>query len=672
LQTSPKQERRKAARPRALGPEAGVWALLLLPAVLTVYLSFRAGGVYAGTIGSVALVMALLLLLRITLSPDPFSGVGAGLAITGGALGLYAVWCLLSAEWSGAPARAMIEFDRALLYWLTLIFFGSFARRAQRLDAVIRWLAAGVLVVCAVGLVSRLFPDVIAVSPGVANHRLSYPITYWNGLGLLASLGLIFGLHLASSLYEPVYVRVGAAAGIPVLVATLYFTFSRGAIAAGAIGLLIYLLVARPRGALGGLLAALPPGAVVLHACYGADLLSTYRPTVPRAVEQGHEVALVVAACVVAAVLLRLLALPLDRRLAAIKVTPAGRRFGWGALGLAAMLIVAAFALSGGPGYVERQADRFVEGTEVTREGDLRRRFTDVGANGRVEHWQVALDEFRANPVTGTGAGTYSISWARDRDSSLKVEDAHSLYLETIAELGVVGGALVILAMLGLFGGLALAVRRERLPVYGVLLAVGVTWALEAGLDWVWEMPAITLRLFAFGGMAIARPPSKAVRRPPQRLTRVLLGAGVMALAVTPSLIVVSQHHLDDGTRAFLRGDCAAAIDSSLSSIGVLSARSDPYLLLGFCDARLGEDALAVGAMRRAVSLDPEGWKSHYGLALAQATAGQDPRRAAREAFRLNPRSVLTADIREKFDTNDPEKWKRRARKARLFSSLSN
>ena len=52
--------------------------------------------------------------------PTHATPIGSGLA-------LFAVWTLLSAGWSDAPARAMIEFDRALAYLLVVVLIGSLA-----------------------------------------------------------------------------------------------------------------------------------------------------------------------------------------------------------------------------------------------------------------------------------------------------------------------------------------------------------------------------------------------------------------------------------------------------------------------------------------------------------------------------------------------------------------
>jgi hypothetical protein len=71
--------------------------------------------------------------------------------------------------------------------------------------------------------------------------------------------------------------------------------------------------------------------------------------------------------------------------------------------------------------------------------------------------------------------------------------------------------------------------------------------------------------------------------------------------------------------------------------------------------------------MRNAVDRDPNNWVYHYGLALVLGAEGRDPRPAIAEARRLNPREPRAIEAEEAFaSTNDPEKWRRRALKARL------
>ncbi len=271
--------------------------------------------------------------------------------------------------------------------------------------------------------------------------------------------------------------------------------------------------------------------------------------------------------------------------------------------------------------------------------------------------------------MKGTGAGTYELTWAQNRPSQFTVRDGHSLYLETLSELGVIGGVLLLLTLGGILAGLGLRAGGHDRAVWTAMFAAGGVWALHAAQDWVWELPSVTLWLFAAGGIALARPPGATASRivAPPRLARVIAAIVVLALAVTPVLNALADARLRDSVAAFKAGDCQTAIDQALSATSALGARPEPYAILAFCDVRLGDLELADRMMRNAIDRDPNNWVYHYGQALVLAAQGQDPQEEIAEARRLNPLEAKAIAAEEAFgSTDDPEKWKRRALKARL------
>ena len=83
-----------------------------------------------------------------TLAADPFEGVSRWGPVAAGALALFALWQLLSWQWSDAPGRALLEFDRTLLYVAALVLFGSLARAPSTpLRWIVRGVAAAIVVV---------------------------------------------------------------------------------------------------------------------------------------------------------------------------------------------------------------------------------------------------------------------------------------------------------------------------------------------------------------------------------------------------------------------------------------------------------------------------------------------------------------------------------------------
>jgi Flp pilus assembly protein TadD len=144
-------------------------------------------------------------------------------------------------------------------------------------------------------------------------------------------------------------------------------------------------------------------------------------------------------------------------------------------------------------------------------------------------------------------------------------------------------------------------------------------------------------------------------------VVRLVIGVGCLVLALTPVQLLRSQSALDDAADAFAARDCVTAIDHALDSLSAVRARAEPYLLLGYCDVRLGLGDLAVRNFEQATDRDPNAWQAWYGLALAQAAAGRDPRRAARRALDLAPLEPFAQRAVEAFATSKRGAWRRRA-----------
>lgn len=108
----------------------------------------------------------------------------------------------------------------------------------------------------------------------------------------------------------------------------------------------------------------------------------------------------------------------------------------------------------------------------------------------RGDYWHVAWHVGLHHPLVGTGAGTYDLAWAAYGDLAKwgDVLDAHNLYLETFAELGLVGLVLVC----ALAAPVVAALRGRATATAAAALAGAVAYLVHAGLDWDWEMPAVT------------------------------------------------------------------------------------------------------------------------------------------------------------------------------------
>jgi O-antigen ligase len=127
-----------------------------------------------------------------------------------------------------------------------------------------------------------------------------------------------------------------------------------------------------------------------------------------------------------------------------------------------------------------------------------------TGGSNRIEYWEAAVKALADDPLTGGGAGAFAVAWLEHREIDEVVRDAHSLELETAAELGLLG-----LLLLGVtIGGVVLASRQVALADPGLAagpLAALAVWAAHSAIDWDWEVPALTLLAAILAGTLLAR-----------------------------------------------------------------------------------------------------------------------------------------------------------------------
>ena len=618
---------------------AGLVALVLLAPAALIYLSFNAGGYFPNTPAFVAIVFAQALVLRTTLAERPFEGFSRALAVPLGALALYAAWQLTSALWSHATALTLDSYDRTLLYVLALVLFGSVRYSRSRADLLLRAVFAALAAVCIVGLLSRVLPHLWPTASSFFDSRLNYPLTYWNAEGMVAAMALILGLHLCADRDGHWSLRVVAAAVFPAIAATLLLTFSRGAIAVAVIGLIAYCLLTRFSTLPTALIALAPTTVIALHSAWDATLLATKHAASPAAVSQGHHVAIVVGACVLGAGLLRAALLAVDRRIVDLPLVrsppaPAVRR----GAGAAAIVLTVAIALAAGAGgFAVREYNDFISHNTAASASQTRERLTDPANDNRLPLWRAALKIFETQRLRGTGAGTYQQYYFRYRTVSVYVTDAHSLYLQSLAELGVVGFVLILVVVVGMLGGLAARIRGRDRSLYAALFAMALAWAIHQGFDWDWQMPAVALGLFILAGLALARPRDGRRGRSGLPANRTLVALGWLVLAVAPLLIGISYARLQRSDRDLRRGECVSAKREALSSLSLSAKRPQAYAIIGVCDLEQGFAQAAVPAMSKAAALEPDSWEEQYWLAIARAGAGIDPGPAIRRAVMLNP-----------------------------------
>lgn len=292
---------------------------------------------------------------------------------------------------------------------------------------------------------------------------------------------------------------------------------------------------------------------------------------------------------------------------------------------------VGVVAIHGGPVTIARKAVHSFESPPVNGARLSGRVFT-LSSNGRLDLWKAAVRQFEAQPLIGGGAGTYEQWWRQHRPTSLDVRDAHDLYLETLSELGLVGLALLAVMLALPF----VAARRRALPLVPVALGAYVAFLVHAGIDWDWEMPAVTLTGLACGAAALVAAREKGTRlaaRVRYSAVAVLVAAGAFA-----AMTFVGNRALDSGDAAAAAHNWSRAAADAKAARTWLPWSAEPWRLLGDATFGQGDFTAAATAYRRAISIDPRNWELWFDL--GYATSGRQSRDAFARAKALDPRNL--------------------------------
>lgn len=528
------------ARQRILG----LWvAPVALVVCVWLWLAFSSGGYIARhwlvpslTLGLFGLVVSLL----VAYPRQPRQLSLALLAL----FSCYAVWVAASGLWADSTARVWIESGRTLSYLLVLslalvYFTDAAARRAFRY--LLMTAALVVLVLCIWKLwstdnITRLF----------ISKRFYYPVSYPNNAAALFLVALWPLMWLAAGPEERSLVR-GASLGLVTgLLGLAIMTQSRGAVWSLAFSAVFIFVVSPAR--MRTLVYLLVPALLMV---YEFPSLNRYWLEGPEAVGGGLAARTLVVASVTAGLIGTLLAL-LERW---VRVTGRPKIIAHTVITLAVITVViyGSMALTsdvGGPvKWVSQAWRQFFAEAQGPAEGSSASRLMIVSDSGRVEIWTVAWQAFKSTPVLGVGADNFVFRHDRFRVSAHRqAQQAHSFELQVLGETGLVGGIFA-------FGGILLAAtgllwprctagwrgakktwlqqrrslgashqRRFSLrwcnPRWGddsrayawemALTAGAFYWLVHASVDWLWQMPGVTIPAVLFVAAGVAAVDARA------------------------------------------------------------------------------------------------------------------------------------------------------------------
>jgi hypothetical protein len=464
-------------------------------------LSLANGGFFPGawTVGAVVLLWIVLVRLLLADSVEVEWLEVAWLALVAG----FVAWTALSSAWSSDAHGSLLEARRGVLYLSALAAVLLLARGPSLRGLVVAVWASSALVIC-YALLRYLLESSYRFDPA-EGPLLSRPLGYANAVGILAGIGILLAVALTADTTAS-RLRAAAAASTVPFVAALVLSSSRGGMVAVVFGVSVLLLLEPARSRLVASLAVLAPLGLAAALFAERSRLVDQSASSGSTGHAGRLLALLVIGILVTLVISTRAVDQVERGI---------RRLSRVDRAAAVTVVVAAAVAAGvlvGPG----------SGGQFWAEGY------------RPKYWHVAWVEYLAHPWLGSGAGTYGDYWLRLGIPGVAggALDAHNLYLETLAEVGPFGLALLCAA---LALPLLIGARVRGQPLAAAAAAAYLALLAHAALDWDWELPAVMLAglLCAAGLIVAARS-----ERPPALSSRARAAAIALTLALAVGSLV--------------------------------------------------------------------------------------------------------------------------------------
>ncbi len=616
---------------------------------LVAFLGIEGGGFDALVHDQVGIGAWWIVLVGVLVGALPVVGPSRLALIALGLFAAFVVWTALSLIWTESAERTNADLARVLVYLgiFSLVLFLRAPRESQRLVAAV---GAAIALIAILALLSRLHPawfpsaDQTARFLDDSRERLSYPLNYWNALGALIAIGFPLMLQISAAAKTAV-VRALAAAAIPAMALAIFFTLSRASIAAAVLAVAIFIVVSDDRApkllTLG--LAGVGAG-ILIGVAAGHDALRHGLDT-PVAHDQGNDLLLITIVVCVAVALIHggISKLMIDGRRPSW--TEPSRNFSIATVAAIGVVVLIGAVAANGPDRISNAVDEFKGGGNA---GTGTGRLNSFAGESRYVLWQSALDENATAPLIGTGSGTFVYWWDRDAAGTEAVQDAHSLFLQTLGEVGIVGLLLLLAFLVAAIGGGAyLALRAgpgERSQLAAALAGV-IACFLTAAVDWSWQMPVVPVAALMLVAVLVMGggewPRSRELSRRWSLRIPLALGALVAVFAIAVPLASTS---LVRSSEAKVReGDLEAALADARSAENVEPGAATPRLQQALVLELQGNLAAAASAAQGAAERESTNWRPWLVLSRLEAERGNvDAALAAyREAKSLNPLSPL-------------------------------
>lgn len=632
------------------------WALAF--GVVT-YLGLSGGGYDTIVQSRVGIVIWWIVLLGAAIGILPARTGRTGWAAIA-LLAAFALWNGLAIGWSQSPERSTVEMARVVAYLgvllLAILLHGRAAARHT-----LNGLTCAIGFVTVLAVLSRLHPQWFPVNDHVeflgpeAARKLSYPLNYWNALAAFAAIGLPLLLGAALSARTRLG-RAFAAGTIPMVALCIYLTVSRGGVLAALAALVVFFIVVPRRvDALETLVIAGLGSIVLVAVASRSDALQDAAPTAP-AFHQGTALLLLsIGVCIgVGAAQTSVEGSRWRRDRPAVLRPSPGRLL---LLTRNVVLVVSVLAIvTGMPGRVYDRWQDFTAPSGVVDDrarDSVFSRLSAANGNDRYQYWQTAMDANASDPLKGIGPGTFEFWWARYGTRPGFLRHAYSLYVDTIAETGVVG-FLLLASLLALFVVTAIRRALRAPPATRIWIAAAlsglVAFLVSAALEWVWQVGALACVAMLLGAVLVAGKDDEsqgterehAARRPVRlpRAVPVMMAVAALCAVGIPMAAALAMRNSD---RALADGRLAAALENARVAQRIQPYAATPRLQQALALEQAGDLRRAAAAARAATAREPTNWRTWFVLARIQAQGGDADVavQTLRRARQLNPRAKL-------------------------------
>ncbi len=638
--------------------DGGVISIWALAGGLVLYLGIDGGGYDLLVHSQVGVVVWWIVLIAAAWGLLPAARLTRAAWVGLGLFGAFIVWTAVATTWSLSTERSLEDLALVVGY-LGVLVLGVLAQtdRERGLRNTVAALATAIVVIAGLALVSRLRPGLIPSAAQTsslihdARNRLSWPINYWNGLAALLAFGIPLLLALATSARR-LGAQAAAAGALPAVVLCGYLTLSRGGALAAAVAVVVFIALTPERlNKLATLLTVGAGSAVLIAGAVHRNAIENGLGGAAARHQGGTLFVSIILVCggvALAQVGLSLAArhgippraIVLMQRRARLLV----------AAGAAAAVVIALAA--GVPSKLQHAWRDFKHPTTPALNTYSISRFEAVSGNGRYDLWKVAVNMSSQHPLKGWGPGTYQLLWLpRATPVPGYVENAHSLYLETLAELGIVGLALLagfFVMVISCAVALVRRVRDEDRTRAAAATAALLAFMVSAAFDWIWQIPVLPVAFMVLAAAVLA-PSLRSGRQPMSARARVLGRAG----AVLAALACLAAIAVPLATTSAVRASQAAARSGNLpvaTRDAEQAARIEPgaasvQIQLALVEELHGNLPAALAAARHATHDEPANWTTWLVRSRLEADTGHPSASLAafRRARALNPLSPLFA-----------------------------